>query len=91
MRQSQAAQGPPWSWLHGSWNYNYLYNQRLSSLKVVFEFRSFVVYSIQRYVINYTLYNNAGFWLVNSRDIFLQIQALHCESAEFLLRVGVFA
>ena len=38
MRQSQAAQGPPWSWLHGSWNYNYLYNQRLSSLKVVFEF-----------------------------------------------------
>jgi hypothetical protein len=91
MRQSQAAQGPPWSWLHGSWNYNYLYNQRLSSLRVVFEFRSFVVYSIQRYVINYTLYNNAGFWLVNSRDIFLQIQALHCESAEFLLRVGVFA
>jgi hypothetical protein len=29
--------------------------------------------------INYTLYKNAGFWLVNSHDIFLQIQALHCE------------
>jgi hypothetical protein len=32
--------------------------------------------------------------LVNSRDIFfffLQIQALHCEFAEFLLHVGVFA
>jgi hypothetical protein len=27
--------------------------------------------------------------LVNSRDIFLQIQALHCEFAEFLLHVGV--
>jgi hypothetical protein len=41
---------------------------------------------------NYTLYKNAGFWLVNSRDIFfLQIQALHCEFAEFLLHVGVFA
>jgi hypothetical protein len=41
--------------------------------------------------LNYTLYKNAGFWLVNSRDIFLQIQALHCEFAEFLLHVGVFA
>ena len=40
---------------------------------------------------NYTLYKNAGFWLVNSRDILLQIQALHCEFAEFLLHVGVFA
>jgi hypothetical protein len=41
---------------------------------------------------NYTLYINAGFWLVNSRDIlFLQIQALHCEFAEFLIHVGVFA
>ena len=40
---------------------------------------------------NYTLYKNAGFWLVNSRDIFLQIQALHCDFAEFLLHVGVFA
>jgi hypothetical protein len=40
---------------------------------------------------NYTLYKNAGFWLVNSHDIFLQIQALHCEFAEFLLHVGVFA
>ena len=30
---------------------------------------------------NYTLYKNAVFWLVNSRDIFLQIQALHCEFA----------
>jgi hypothetical protein len=29
--------------------------------------------------------------LVNSHDIFLQIQALHCEFAEFLLHVGVFA
>jgi hypothetical protein len=29
--------------------------------------------------------------LVNSRDIFLQILALHCEFAEFLLHVGVFA
>jgi len=29
--------------------------------------------------------------LVNSRDIFLQIQALHCELSEFLLHVGVFA
>jgi hypothetical protein len=28
--------------------------------------------------------------LVNCRDIFLQIQALHCEFAEFLLHVGVF-
>jgi hypothetical protein len=37
-------------------------------------------------------YTNAGFWLVNSRDIFfLQIQALHCEFAEFLLHVSVFA
>jgi hypothetical protein len=25
---------------------------------------------------NYTLYKNAGFWLVICRDIFLQIQAL---------------
>jgi hypothetical protein len=41
--------------------------------------------------INYTLYKNAGFWLVNSRDIILQILALHCEFAEFLLHVGVFA
>ena len=40
---------------------------------------------------NYNLYKNAGFWLVNSSDIFLQIQALHCEFAEFLLYVGVFA
>jgi hypothetical protein len=40
---------------------------------------------------NYTLYKNAGFWLVNSRDIFLQMQALHCEFAKFLLHVGVFA
>ena len=40
---------------------------------------------------NYTLYKNAGFWLVNSRDIFLQIQALYCEFAECLLHVGVFA
>jgi hypothetical protein len=39
---------------------------------------------------NYTLYKNAGFWLVNSRDIFLQIQALHCEFAECLLHVGVW-
>ena len=39
---------------------------------------------------NYTLYKNAGFWLANSRDIFLLIQALHCEFAEFLLHVGVF-
>jgi hypothetical protein len=38
---------------------------------------------------NYTLYKNAG--LVNSRDIFLQIQGLHCDFAEFLLHVGVFA
>jgi len=33
--------------------------------------------------------------LVNSHDIFLQIQTffftLHCEFAEFLLHVGVFA
>jgi hypothetical protein len=43
------------------------------------------------YYINYTLYKNAEFWLVNSRDIFLQIQALHCEFAELLLHVGVFA
>jgi hypothetical protein len=35
--------------------------------------------------VNYTLYKNAGFWLVNSRDIFLQIQAFHCEFAEFLI------
>jgi hypothetical protein len=41
--------------------------------------------------VNYTLYKNAGFWLVNSRDIVLQIQALHCEFAECLLHVGVFA
>jgi hypothetical protein len=40
---------------------------------------------------NYTLYKNAGFWLVNSHDIFLPIQALHCEFAEFLLHVGVVA
>jgi hypothetical protein len=40
---------------------------------------------------NYTLYKNAGFWLFNSRDIFIQIQALHCEFSEFLLHVGVFA
>jgi hypothetical protein len=26
-----------------------------------------------------------------SRGIFLQIQALHCEFAEFLLHLGVFA
>ena len=32
---------------------------------------------------SYTLYKNAGFWLVNNRDMFLQIQALHCEFAEF--------
>jgi hypothetical protein len=43
------------------------------------------------YLNNYTLYKNAGFWLVNSPDIFLQIQALHCEFAEFLLHVSVFA
>jgi hypothetical protein len=43
------------------------------------------------WVCNYTLYKNAEFWLVNSRDIFLQIQSLHCEFAEFLLHVGVFA
>ena len=43
------------------------------------------------YKLNYTLYKNAGFWLVNSRDIFLQIQASHCEFAVFLLHVGVFA
>ena len=50
------------------------------------------IYSHFRWVVlcNYTLYKNAGFWLVNSRDIFLQIQALHCEFAEFLLHVGVF-
>ena len=40
---------------------------------------------------NYTLYKNTGFWLVNSRDIILQIQALHCEFAECLLHVDVFA
>jgi hypothetical protein len=46
---------------------------------------------IVRFIDNYILYKNAGFWLVNSRDIFfLQIQALHCEFAEFLLHVGVF-
>jgi hypothetical protein len=39
--------------------------------------------------ITYTLYKNAGFWLINSHDIFLPIQALHCEFAEFLLHVGV--
>ena len=42
-------------------------------------------------VLNYTLYKNAGFWLVNSVIFVLQIQALHCEFAEFLLHVGVFA
>ena len=41
--------------------------------------------------INYTLYKNAEFWLVNSRDIFKKIQALHCEFAESLFHVGVFA
>jgi hypothetical protein len=41
--------------------------------------------------INYTLYKNAGFWLVNSRDMFSQIQALPCEFEEFLFHVGVFA
>ena len=39
---------------------------------------------------NYTLYKNAGFWLVNSRDICYKL-ALHYEFAEFLLHVGVFA
>jgi hypothetical protein len=44
------------------------------------------------YLTNYNLYKNAGYWLINSRDIFfLQIQALHCEFVEFLLHVGVFA
>jgi hypothetical protein len=42
-------------------------------------------YSTLYKVINYTLSKNAGFWY------FLQIQALHCEFAEFLLHVGVFA
>ena len=42
-------------------------------------------------IYNYTLYKDAGFWLVNNRDIFLQIQALHCELSECLLHVGVFA
>jgi hypothetical protein len=37
--------------------------------------------------INYTLYKNAGFWLVNSSDIFFT----NSEFAEFLLHVGVFA
>ena len=43
------------------------------------------------FICNYTLYKNTGFWLVNSRDIFLQIQALHCEFVEFFLHVGAFA
>ena len=38
-----------------------------------------------------TLYKNARFCLVNSRDIILHMQALHCEFAEYLLHVGVFA
>ena len=51
----------------------------------------FLLPNLMNSLVNYTLYKNAGFWLVNSRDIFLQIQALHCEFAEFLLHVGVFA
>ena len=46
---------------------------------------------IENNLYNYTLYKNAGFSLVNSHDTFLQIQALHCEFAEFILHVGVFA
>ena len=47
-----------------------------------------ITYKYGIFLYNYTLYKNVGFWLVNSRDIFLQIQALHCD---FLLHVGVFA
>jgi hypothetical protein len=49
------------------------------------------VYNEYYILYKYALYKNAGFWLVNSRDISLQIQALHCEFAEYLLHVGVFA
>ena len=45
---------------------------------------------IPQYVVlsfNCTLYKNAGFWLVNSRDIFFT----NSEFAKYLLHVGVFA
>jgi hypothetical protein len=38
---------------------------------------------------NYTVYKNAD-WLI-AVIFFLQIQGLHCDFAEFLLHVGVFA
>jgi len=46
--------GPSWSWLYGSWIYNYLCNQCLSPLKVVsLNPTHGEVYSIQHHVIKF--------------------------------------
>jgi hypothetical protein len=46
-------EGPSWSWLYGSWIYNYLCNQCYRHWSCTFESCSGEVYSIQHYVIKF--------------------------------------
>jgi hypothetical protein len=56
-------QGPSWSWLYGSWIYNYLYNRCLSPLALWVLILLRRLYSIQHYVIKFVndLWQVGGF------------------------------
>ena len=56
-----AEQGPSWSWLYGSWIYNYLCNQCLSPLKL------WVRIPLRWGVLDTTLYDKVWQWLMAGR------------------------
>ena len=74
-------QGPSWSWTYGSWIYNYLCNQCLSSLTL------WVRISLWQGVPDTTLCDKVCQWLVSGRW-FSPVSSTDCHDiAEILLKV----
>ena len=75
--------GPSWSWSYGSWIYNYLCNQCLSSLSCEFKPRSW------RGVLDTTLCDKVYLWLATGQWVSSTNKIDHHDITEILLKVAL--
>ena len=88
--QAPRCKGSSWSWLHGSWIYNYLCNQCLSPLKLR------VRTPLRRGILNTTLCDQVCQWLATGRQFSLgklvscTNKTDHHDITEILLKVALY-
>ena len=85
--QLLTTEGPSWSWMYGSWIYNYLCNQCLSPLML------WVRILLRRGVLYTTLYDKVCQWIAAGRWFFSSVSSTNksdCHNiAQILLKVAL--